>query len=431
MVKDEDIFKAFRLCLRHKASSPSATKYWFGYEEDLLRLADEINARTYRPSVSTTFIVSRPRLREVFAANFRDRIVHHYVAMRLEPLFEEMFGGRTFNCRVGKGVLFGVNTLASDMKACSHGYTRDVWVVKFDLKGFFTSIDKRLLDRMLLRFIRERYKGSDSEDVAWLTHIIATHCPEKDCVRRSPSDMWDRLPPGKSLFTNGENKGLPIGNLSSQHFANFFLHGLDMLLERLGYEHHGRYVDDVYYMKECASESDRQKMLHDMGIIRRWLRFHLHVTVHPDKFYFQHYKKGVQFTGAVVKPGRVYTGSRTVSSVMGVIVGMNRHGAESPRILERYVQRANSYLGVLRHYNAYGIRRRLVSMISQDIWPRIYVKGHCDSIHIRSNRRNGMIYRYGDHTLTITEHNGTLVSEWTPAKTDSEKEINRIRKSVT
>lgn len=179
MVRDEDMFEAFRICLRHKASSPSATKYFFQYERDLLALTDEINARTYRPTTSIAFLVTKPKLREVFAANFRDRIVHHYVAIRLEPLFEKLFCDRTFNCRVGKGVLYGINRLRMDVQECSENYTKPVWVVNLDLQGFFMSIDVKLLNGMLQRFIKDNYFGDDKEDVLWLSEVIMLHEPEK------------------------------------------------------------------------------------------------------------------------------------------------------------------------------------------------------------------------------------------------------------
>lgn len=157
MVRDEDIFEAFRICLRHKASSPSAIKYFFQYERDLLDLVDEINARTYRPTTSTAFLVTKPKLREVFAANFRDRIVHHYVAMRVEPLYEQLFCDRTFNCRVGKGVHYGIDRLKNDIRECSEEYTKPVWVVNLDLQGFFMSIDVKLLNKMTQDFIKANY----------------------------------------------------------------------------------------------------------------------------------------------------------------------------------------------------------------------------------------------------------------------------------
>lgn len=385
MVRDEDMFAAFRICLIHKGSSPSAIKYLFGFEEDVLRLVDEVNQRTYHPSTSICFVVTNPKYREVFAAAFRDRVIHHYVAMRLEPLFEKLFTDRTFNCRKGKGVMYGVEQLRKDVYECSDGYTKNVWVVRFDLKGFFMSIDKALLDRMLQTFIEERYFGDDKEDIKWLSHVIMMHEPEKDCRKHSPDEMWDYLPPNKSLFTNGDGLGLPIGNLPSQHNANLLLHWLDMIMEKLGYKYHGRYVDDGYYMAVCETEEDKQKMLHDMDKIRRFLKIFLHVSLHPDKFSFQHYTKGVQFTGAVVKPNRVYVGNRTIHNAFKAVKRMN--DARTKKQLTHDIQSLNSYLGVMRHYDTYNIRKNIVAAIAPEVWDKIYVKGHYESVHLREHQR--------------------------------------------
>lgn len=108
MVKEEDILGAYENCLKDKASSPDAIRFIVNLFENITDLTDAINSRTYEPLPSITFVVSRPVYREVFAANFRDRVIHHYIALRLEPLFEGVFSDRTYNCRKGKGQLYGV-----------------------------------------------------------------------------------------------------------------------------------------------------------------------------------------------------------------------------------------------------------------------------------------------------------------------------------
>lgn len=102
MVKEEDILEAYQNCLSDKASSPDAIRFIVNLFENITDLTDAINSRTYEPLPSITFVVSRPVYREVFAANFRDRVIHHYIALRLEPLFEGVFSDRTYNCRKGK-----------------------------------------------------------------------------------------------------------------------------------------------------------------------------------------------------------------------------------------------------------------------------------------------------------------------------------------
>ena len=377
MVTDEDMFEAYYLCLKHKGSSPSTINYMLDHREDLIRLADEINSRTYYPTTSIAFVVTRPKYREVFAANFRDRVVHHLIAMRVEPLLEEIFGDRTFNCRKEKGVLYGIEMLKEDIRRCSENYTRSCYLMRLDLKGFFMSIDKKLLDAMLYDFITSYYFGHDKDDIIWLTHVIVMHRPELDCERRSAPQKWDRLPPNKSLFTNGDGLGLPIGNLPSQLFANFLLNLLDWYLEReLGFPFHGRYVDDFYVI-----DRSKRKLLRSVPRIRHMLQERCHVELHPDKFYLQHYSKGIRFTGSVVKFGRVYPANRTVGNFITSIYKFNQ--AETIDDIKKGIQSINSYLGILRHMNSYALRRRILCMIDARLWQYIYVKGHFNVVCLK------------------------------------------------
>lgn len=368
MVTLEDMLAAHYDCRRHKRHSVGAMKYFMGYEEDLLLLTDEINNRTYRPSTSTAFVVTEPRPREVFAACFRDRVVHHYIALRVEPIFENIFGERTFNCRKWKGQIFGVNMLREDIRQCSENYSRDCWIMKLDLQGFFMSIQKKFLRDMLLDYIGTMYKGDDKDDLLWLIDVVVTHSPEKNCARRSPMKKWGFLPANKSLFTCGEGLGLPIGNLSSQLFANFFLFHLDDYLEKtLGFTHHGRYVDDFYII-----HTDKDYMLSCVPKIRSFLDGKLHIRLHPHKFYLQHYSKGVAFTGSIVKFERVYSGRRTLCRYRQAMRRLEN--ADSPDTLAKVVESVNSYLGFMVHGNSYGVRREAFSLLSKRVWGRIYVE---------------------------------------------------------
>ena len=266
MVTSEDIFEAYFNCRRGKRTTASAIAYEMKYEERLLNLKDRINDRTYVPSLSTCFVVTRPRYREVFASSFEDRIVHHYASLRLEPLFEEIFSDRTFNCRKGKGVLYGVNVLKNDILECSNNYTTDCYIMKLDLKGFFMSIDRTMLQEMVDDFVVKHYKGDDIEDLRFVCRVMILHEPEKCCVRRSPLSFWDNIPESKSLFTNGDGKGAAIGNLWAQLFANFLLNVLDWFVEKLGIRYHGRYVDDSYMI-----DRSKEKLLSCIQPIRELL----------------------------------------------------------------------------------------------------------------------------------------------------------------
>ena len=227
MVGYEGMFEAYYDCIKRKRGSNNAMRFVLDFERNLVVLADEINNRTYQPSTSIAFVVSRPKYREVFAADFRDRIVHHWICLRLEPLMEQVFSPRTFNCRKGKGVDYGVRMLAADIKECSENYTKGCYVATADMKGFFMSIPKLLLADTIDRFIVENYFGEDKDDLRWVTRKLILHRPELNCELRSSEWKWSKLPKNKTLRYGNGTKGMPIGNLISQIFANFFLTELD------------------------------------------------------------------------------------------------------------------------------------------------------------------------------------------------------------
>lgn len=254
MIDFETILEAYLDCRKRKRSTVGATEFELDYVHNLVELMNEVNSRQYKIGKSICFVVRYPRYREVFAGEFRDRIIHHYIALRLEPLFEQIFCDRTYNCRKGKGQLAGVTQLAEDIREESENYTKDAYVMKVDLKGFFMSIPKHILAKMVDDFVVEHYKGDDKEDLRWLCNLVIMHRPELNCERRSPLWMWNFIPKEKSLFTNGEDRGIAIGNLFAQLFANFLLNVIDWKVDAVCVRHN-RYVDDISFVSKDKREA--------------------------------------------------------------------------------------------------------------------------------------------------------------------------------
>lgn len=379
MITTDDILQAYFDCRENKRSTASAIVYEMDYESLLIELRDRINTRTYTPGKSICFVVTRPRYREVFAASFGDRIVHHYIAQKLEPLFEKIFSPRTFNCRKGKGQLYGLEILKKDIRECSENYVKDCYILKLDLKGFFMSIYRAMLVDMVDNFIVENYDGPDKEDLRYVCRVVILHEPEFNCERHSPIHYWDRLPPNKSLFTNGRGYGVAIGNLFAQLFANFLLNILDWFIEDLSIKHHGRYVDDFYMI-----HTDKNVLLSAIPKIRAKLAEYK-LRINEKKFYLQQYRKGVEFTGAILKPHRVYACNRTINNFIGAVRRINR--AKSIDDIAKCVSSINAYLGLLRHYDEYKTRRRIVNGISPAVMEYLYIKGDYKSIAIKKEFR--------------------------------------------
>lgn len=389
MVKAEDILKAHLDCHKGKSSSPDAVRFDVNLFDNITDLTDAINSRTYEPLPSITFVVTRPVYREVFAANYRDRVVHHYIALRLEPLFESVFCDRTFNCRVGKGQLYGVKQLAADIDEVSEHGKKVCYYLKCDMKGFFMSIPRKELADKVDAFIVNNYKGEDIDDIRYLSRITIMNDPTKNCIRRSPEAEMKKVPSNKTLRGSKPNHGLPIGNLTNQHDANFWLNDFDWWLDTaLHIYWHGRYVDDFYLI-----HTDKQRLLNAIPKIRAFLAS-FGVTLHPRKIMFQSTYKGIKFTGMVVKQGRIYPSNRMVGNFENLVHHLNtlpeKYTVEQ---LEHYVCSINSYLGLMRHCDSYDIRKRVMLKMDRRFYRELYIKGRYECVRIKRKYRRDIIVR--------------------------------------
>lgn len=377
MIDFETILEAYLDCRKRKRSTIGATEFELNYVHNLVELMNEVNSRQYKIGKSICFVVRYPRYREVFAGEFRDRVIHHYIALRLEPLFERIFCGRTYNCRKGKGQLAGVIQLAEDIREESENYTKDAYVMKVDLKGFFMSIIKSKLAKMVDDFIVAHYEGDDKEDLRWLCNLVVTHRPELNCERRSPLWMWNFIPKEKSLFTNGEDRGIAIGNLFAQLFANFLLNTIDWKIDAVCVRHN-RYVDDISFVSK-----DKKKLLSIIPMLRTELG-KLGLRLNEKKFYLQHYSKGVQFTGAVIKSDRIYVANHTINSFAFAVERLGK-ASEMGMIddIKKNIASVNSYLGIMAHYNEYATKRRIMSELPPKFYEYCYIEGHFDVVKLK------------------------------------------------
>lgn len=293
-VSFDQIYHSYKDCRRHKRNKYSAVQFEMDLHESLVKLWEDLNNGTYEIGKSIAFVVTKPKYREVFAADFRDRIVHHLLIRRLEPLFEKYFDGSAYACRKGKGTLYGVRDIESKIREVTENYTKEAWILKIDIRSFFMSINKEVLSRNLEKFMRE--KCSDWKDLEWwikLAKQIIDNRPEQNCEKHGDLTLWNYLPKNKSLFySNG--RGLPIGNLSSQFFANFYLTLFDRFLHSLGLTF-GRYADDTIIVGR-----DKKQLLGAIPKIREFLKNSLSLDLHPDKVYFQPANHGVIAFGTVI-----------------------------------------------------------------------------------------------------------------------------------
>ena len=334
-----------------KRNSYAQVRFERDLATNLMSLFHDILERRYKVGRSMCFIVDRPVKREVFAASFRDRVVHHLLYRYLAPVFEPTFIHDSYSCRKGRGTSFGIARLEHHIRSVSDNYTRPCWVLKLDLEGYFMNIDRSRLYDIIVCGLRAKGKHLDP-DYPWMDYLlrqVVFNEPTRGCYRKGQLSDWEGLPSRKSLFYAREGCGLPIGNLTSQLFSNIYLNGFDQWVKReLKCRHYGRYVDDFYVV-----DSGKERLLSLIPRMQDFLVNRLGLHIHPGKVYLQPASRGVPFLGVVLRPGRHRVSPRTLRLA-------RLHVAESfADIADPYRLSAMmaSYNGLGRELSGFRIRR--------------------------------------------------------------------------
>lgn len=359
----EQWLEAERECYKNKHSSFEAAMYHYHLSE-IYKLIERIQTG-YKPTTSICFVLDYPVYREVFAANYTDRIVHHYIAPMINQVAEAVHqenGDVSHGNRIGHSASTAVRQIYDNIKAMSEGYTRTCYVATMDVSGFFMSIDKDVAYRVF-EYYAHRTGVVDMEKLKLLKILIA-HNPTEDCERRSPVEMWEHVSFRKSLFSTGEGKGLPIGNFYSQLIANLVMALVDERMKDVQHVGYTRFVDDMCFVAQTAQEIlEVREMLFDfLGDLK--------LTLHRDKFYIQPYWHGVRFCGKVVKCNRIYISNRTV----GAITEKIRIASYSPnrQTAVHLMQSVNSYFGLMKDTASFNIRKRMMRQVLESFSEWLY-----------------------------------------------------------
>ena len=367
----EEVFNAYFECRKTKRYSSGALSFESNYEENLISLYNELKAGTWEPGRSTCFIVTKPVKREVFAAPFKDRIVHHILINRLNSTFERYFIFDSYACRVGKGTHAAIKRVEHFVRSQSCNGTKQAYVLKLDIKGFFMSINRSLLYTRLCNFIDRNYNVIDSSFEKYLCYKIIFNNPCENAIIQSPKCMWNDLPKDKSLFTAKCDCGLPIGNLTSQVFANFYLSALDHFVKHtLGVKCYVRYVDDMVFVHRSKSF-----LKYLIPRIRRFLNEDMCVQLHPKKIYLQPAENAVSFLGTIINPRCTLVSKRVRNNFTSRLKELTKIAdIHKPTCEEKnlFMQSVNSYLGIMVHYKSYKFRSVQLNYFLNCHWTQFF-----------------------------------------------------------
>ncbi|MDP2910637.1 MAG: reverse transcriptase/maturase family protein [bacterium] len=362
----QNLYKANLGCRKHKRTTYHAAKFEISFESELLKLKQELQSHIYQPGRSFCFAITDPKLREVWAADFRDRIVHHLLVGYLEPIWERMFVFHSYACRKKRGAHKAICHLRRII-------TPNLFFLQADIQSFFVSIDKNVL----FSLIKKRVKNPE---ILWLAEKIIFHNPTKNYIAKGDLKLLQSVPPHKSLFGK-TNCGLAIGNLTSQFFANICLNELDQFIKHsLKCRYYFRYMDDLLLL-----HSSKEQLLKWRDNIKTFVETNLKLKLHPQKQILQPAINGVNFCGYIIKPDYTLIRRRTVKKLKNNLWHFNENilNALSPNDRSRacdiifndpYVVFANpeflkdfryifssinSVYGFFKHANCYNLRKTL------------------------------------------------------------------------
>jgi retron-type reverse transcriptase len=336
----ENLWQAFRRARLGKRGRPDVAAFEFDLEPNLLQLQGELREETYRPGGYRNFVVHEPARRKISAAPFRDRVVHHALCGVIEPLFERVFLPHSFANRVGKGTHRALDRCGALVQ--QHRY-----VLKADVSKFFPSVDHEVLSGLLARRVRcAPTRRLMRQILASGAGVLAEEYPM----------TWF---PGDTLLDPLERaRGLPIGNLTSQFWANVYLHELDRFVVRtLGWDAYVRYVDDFLLFGDDPRtlRAAREEIATFLATLR--------LTLHPRKTRVMPVAAGVPFLGFVHRPGRVRIKRDAITRFRRRMRRYRRAFSEGALGVDRLSASVRSWVA----HAAYGQTYRLRSAILSDL----------------------------------------------------------------
>lgn len=322
----EEVVTAYYDCRRNKRNTSQQLKFEFHLEKNLWNLYEDLKNETYTPSSHLFFIITKPKPREVWAAEFRDRIVHHLIYNRTYQI-EKDYIPTTYACLRNRGTL----QCAKDVQKT----LRTLWKQKdnylllhVDIANFFVSIDKNQIKKDL-------YPKIENETTIKLLGLFINQNPTEKYYYKGKPKLRDLIEDRKSLF--GKPTGLPIGNLTSQIFANHYLNNFDWYCKNEITKHYFRYMDDMLFL--VHKDQKISKVIEDVnGYLKT-----LNMQLNPYKTTHNKLEYSVNFCGYIIKPFSIYI----------------RNSTKQRAKFATKPQSINSYYGMMRHINCYNLRKSI------------------------------------------------------------------------
>lgn len=333
----QNLLAAARQAQRGKRFRENVLRFNYRLEEELIQLQSQLQTKTYQPGTYKTFNVKEPKPRLISAAPYRDRVVHHALCNVIMPIFEQTFIHDSYANRSG----FGTHRA---LKRFTQFARSNCYVLQCDIRKYFPSIDHEILKQILRRKIK-------CSDTLWLIDTIIDSSNEQEPV----IDYF----PGDSLLTPLQRrKGLPIGNLTSQFFANIYLNPFDHFVkEHLRVGQYLRYVDDF------ALFSNDQSFLADVRLALEDFLVSLRLNIHPVKSQLSQTRVGATFVGFRVFKDHIRVKSANLQRARYRLRRLKKHYATNRITFERLTQSLQSWTAHLKHADTWHLRQDIFSSL--------------------------------------------------------------------
>ncbi len=314
----EKLFKAWKKFSTGKHNRSDVLRTGFSIEQFLYSLYYDICNKTYIHDQYEQFIICDPKQRSIHKSTVRDRIVHQYIVSEIEISAEQMFIYDSYACRKNKGVHAGVKRLEYFVRSSTQNNTQQIWYLKCDIKKFFDTIDHEILLQQLEKITHP--------EIYSLFEIIV------------------------NSFRVVENKGLPLGNVTSQMCANVYMNCFDHFIKHTKQmRYYIRYADDFLVLHR-----DREFLEQLLIEIKLFLKTELKLDIHPHKITLKKVSQGIDFLGYIVFPK--YTKIRVSTEKR-----IQKHMRKSGRL-----ETLNSYRGFIKHGNSHRLQRKLEKLYNQN-----------------------------------------------------------------
>ena len=336
IVSPRHLFQCWDEFKRGKRGKEDVQRFERYLEDNVFELHDELASQRYRHGPYHTFHIYDPKHRVISKASVRDRLVHHALWRALSAVFEPTFIFHSYASRLERGTHLAVVNVSHAMRSVSRNYTKQAYVLKCDIRKFFDSVDHQKLLALIER------KISDSQ-LLWLLRDVVSSFSAKPSSTLSLS---------LSLSLNSDNfldTGLPIGNLTSQIFANIYLNELDQFVKHTLHIHdYFRYADDFVIV-----HSDSNYLQDTLAAIRSFLPETLALELHPRKVEIRKFSQGIDFLGYVILPYYAVLRTKTRRRMFKKLFEADAQ-IRTGRLTEAsFGQMVQSYLGLLKHCSGY------------------------------------------------------------------------------